>query len=143
MPLPQPPLYEKLADSALKATPAWAIFFDGLSSGDAGLSWTPAFTNLTTVGTPVITGRYFVISNYITVFWVKIVPATSVSATQGTTYINNYPLNFTQDGVVFTMSGNLSINPGQIVASNNRIYIDDLSAVTTDVTFLGIGFING
>lgn len=138
MSLEPPPIYENIADQSGKASLAWILFFQNQFNGDAGTSWTPTFQNLTTTGTPTIRGKYFKLSKYLTYFSVNITPATDVSATAGTTYIDNFPLTINNDGVVFAVTGNLGDGPGHVVASNNRIYIPSLSAVTVPITLVGL-----
>lgn len=52
---------------------------------DAWETWTPAFTSLTNVGSPTITGRYLRDAGRVYV-QVKIVPGTTSASTAGTTY---------------------------------------------------------
>lgn len=121
------------------ATDLWLLFFNSVYEGDAGKDWTPEYTSLTEVGAATHAGRYFRITKRLCFFYATIVPGTSVSATAGTTYINNFPLQFNVDGIVFAVTGGLGDGPGHIVASSNRIYIPALSAVTAPVTILGFG----
>lgn len=116
----------------------WMRFFDQMFSGDAGNAWTPTFQNLSTSGTPTITGGFYKISKYLTYFYVNITPATSTTATAGTTYIDNFPLQFTNDGACFAVTGGLGDGPGHVVASTNRIYVPSWSAVTVPLTITGI-----
>ena len=139
MSIQPPPIYEKIANDEGKTTLPWTLFFNQVFDGDAGTVWAPTFQNLSSVGTPTFEGRYYTISNYLTYFSVLITPATSVSATAGTTYIDNFPLNFAGDGVCFAVSGNLGATPGMINGTTNRVYIPGLSAVTVPVTIIGIG----
>jgi hypothetical protein len=134
-----PPMFESLADESGKPKLPWAVFFDQMFNGDAGANWEPEFTNLTVSGTPTITGRYYRLSKFLTLFRVLIVPATSTGSTAGTTYINNFPLGFTSDGIVFAVSGGLGAGPGHIVSSTNRIYTPAWSGVTVPLTLIGIG----
>lgn len=138
MALHAPPIYEKIADAEGKTPLPWVLFFNQMFDGDAGVNWTPTFQNLTTVGTPTITGRYYKLSKYLTYFSVLITPATSTTATAGTTYIDNFPLTFKKDGVVFAVSGGLGTASGHIVASTKRIYVPAWSAVTVPLTLVGI-----
>jgi len=94
---------------------------------------------LTEVGTPEIEGRYYRLNKYLTFFHVNITPATSTTATAGTTYIDNYPVNFTNDGVCWAVSGGLGAAAGHIVANTNRIYVPAWSAVTVPLTVIGVG----
>lgn len=139
MSMQAPPVIEKLSDENGLATLPWVLYFDQSYRGDAGTTWTPAFTSLATVGTPTITGRYYRLSRYLTAFFVVITPATSTTSVAGTTYINNFPLVFKGDGVCWSVSGGLGANAGHIVASTNRIYVPAWSAVTVPLTVIGFG----
>lgn len=139
MSIQPPPLFEKLVGDDGKPKLPWTVFFSALFDGDAGTAWTPTFQSLTVSGAPTITGRYYRISQYLVLFRVTIVPDTNTTSTAGTTYIDNFPLTFSADGVCFAVSGNLGATPGHIVASSNRIYTPGWSAVTVPVTVLGIG----
>jgi hypothetical protein len=139
MSLAIPPLYDKIIDSDDKANLNWTIFFQGLSNGDSGADWSPTFVNLGVSGTPEISGRYYQISKYLTYFSVFINPnGGNTTSTAGSTYIDNFPLPFGGDGIVFALSGNLGDGPGHIVASSNRIYVPSWSAVSIGLTLIGI-----
>lgn len=134
-----PPVRDYIVGPDGKTNLSWVLFFNNLYEGDTGATWTPTFTSLTTVGSPTITGKYFMLTRRIVCFFVRIVPGTNTSATAGTTYINNFPLTFASDGVNFAVSGNLGAGPGHIVSSNNRIYTPAWSAVTVPLTIVGFG----
>lgn len=138
-----PPVRDQVIDGEGFATLPWVLHFTQLYQGDTGEAWTPTFQSLATSGTPTITGRYYRIIRRIAFFWVRIVPGTNTSATAGTTYIDNFPLTFTSDGICFAVSGNLGSSAGHIVASNNRIYVPGWSAVTVPLTIVGIGEVSG
>ena len=134
-----PPFYEILAGDDGKPKLPWTIFFQQMFDGDPGSVWTPTFQNLSITGTPTITGRFYKLSRYLTYFSVNIIPATNTSSVAGTTYIDSFPLDFTNDGVVFALAGNLGDGPGQITASTNRIYTPEWTNVSVPVTLIGIG----
>ena len=133
-----PPVRDFIIGPDGKTNLSWVLFFNNIFEGDTGALRTPTFTNLTTVGTPTITGKYLMLTRRVVYFWAKIVPATSTSSTAGTTYINNFPLTFASDGIVFAVTGNLGDGPGQIVSSNNRVYVPSWSVVTVPLTVIGI-----
>lgn len=133
-----PPVRDFIVGPDGKTNLSWVLFFNNIFEGDTGALWTPTFTNLTTVGTPTITGKYLMLTRRVVYFWAKIVPATSTSSTAGTTYINNFPLTFASDGIVFAVTGNLGDGPGQIVSSNNRVYVPSWAGVTVPLTVIGI-----
>ncbi len=133
-----PPIQEQLANNLGVATLPWILFFNQLFEGDTGINWTPTFTDLTTVGTPTITGRVYRLSRRICFFRVTITPGTSTTSTAGTTYINNFPLTFANDGICFAVSGGNGSNSGHVVASNNRIFVPAWTAVTVPLTVVGM-----
>jgi hypothetical protein len=139
MSVENPPFYENIVGQDGKATLRWLVFLQQLFDGDSGTVWTPNFVNLTTTGTPEITGRFYRLSKYLTFFHVNIIPATDTTSTAGTTYIDNYPVQFTNDGICFAVTGGLGDGPGHIVASSQRIFVPSWSAVTVPLTIIGIG----
>lgn len=132
-----PPSTTQISDEKGFAPLAWLSFFENSYIGDTGTSFTPTFTNLTEVGTATKTGYYYRLSRNLYYFAITITPATSVTATAGTTYCN-FPLNITRDGANLAVTNGLGSAAGQNVASNDRIYIPALSAVTTPITIVGI-----
>lgn len=135
----EPPVIHQICDEDLLVTQPWLLHFIGNYQGDVGSTWTPTFQNLTEVGTPTITGRYYRLIRRICYFAVRIVPGTNTSATAGTTYIDNFPLIFTGDGICFAVTGNLGDGPGHVVSGSNRIYVPSWSAVTVPLTIIGMG----
>ncbi len=138
MSLEPPPILNPLVDEKGVATLPWILYFNQLFIGDAGASWTPTFTSLAITGTPTITGRYYKLSQALCYFSVTITPATDTTATAGTTYIDNFPLTASANGICFAVSGNLGTVSGMVVASNNRIYVPAWSAVTVPLTVVGM-----
>lgn len=136
--LQAPPIYQPLLDNVGKATMPWVLFFNQLFFGDTGVDWTPSFTNLTQVGTPTITGKYYKISQSLVYFRVRIVPGTSTSSTAGTTYINNFPLSMTGDGACIAVSGLLGATPGMCDQASNHVYVPAWSVVTVPLSIVGM-----
>lgn len=132
-----PPIYEPLIDSSGAMRIPWILFMNSLFEGSSGETWTPTFTNLTSVGTPTITGTYYKIGQFLVYFRVTVSPSTSTSATAGSTYINNFPLNFAGDGACLAVSGLLGGGSGMIDRATNRIYVPSWSAVTVPLTIVG------
>ena len=112
----------------------YIMFFDNLARGDSGTDCTPVITNLTSVGTPTITGRVFYIGNFV-YFKVEITPSTSTSCVAGTTYIT-LPITLGSDGACFALAGN-SGAVGMCNATDNKIYPAAWTGVTTKVTVTG------
>lgn len=131
-----PPIYAPMVDGSGIVSLPWILFFNQGFNGDGGTDFTPVFTNLASVGTPTITGRYYKIGPlyYITI---KIVPATSTTSTAGSTYCN-MPIIALLDGVCFAVSGLLGAPVGMIDAASNRIYVPAWSAVTVPLTIIAI-----
>lgn len=139
MTLATPPLYDKIIGEDDKANLNWTIFFQAVANGDAGQDWQPTFQNLTVSGTPIITGRYYQISKYLTLFRISIDHnGGNSSSTAGTTYAEGFPLALGADGIVFAVSGNLGDGPGQIVANSGRIYVPGWTTVSAPITIIGI-----
>ena len=138
MSLAPPPLQTPMLDDNQVLSMPWLLFFNQTFIGDSGNSWSPTFTNLTEVGAATIVGRYYQISQSLCYFNVTITPNTSTSATAGTTYVNNFPLTATANGICFAVSGNLGTNAGMVNSSNNRIYVPAWAAVTVPLTVIGM-----
>lgn len=138
MTLESPPIKNPLTEDTGELTMPWLLYFNQTFNGDAGESWTPTFTSLTTVGSPTITGRFYRISQFLCYFNVLVTPGTNTSATAGTTYINNLPVTAFSNGVCLTVSNNLGGGLGMITASNNRVYVPSWTTVTTPLNILGI-----
>lgn len=137
MSLNPPPIYEILADENGKAKIPWIQFFNQNYTGDKGTTWTPTFTSLGSTGTPTITGRYMKLVSGLCYFIVKIVPATDTSSVGGTTFINNFPLNITNDGGINAVSGGTG-GVGQAVGGTTNIYTPTWTNVTVPVTITGL-----
>lgn len=133
---PAPIIEPVIEESGLPTIP-WISFFNSLYEGDSGEVWSPEFTNLTTVGTPTITGSYYRIGQFLTYFRITVTPATSTTSTAGTTYVGNFPLTFAGDGACLAVSGLLGGSAGMIDRASNRIYVPAWSAVTVPLSIVG------
>ena len=136
-----PPKTEPVIDKEKFMTLPWLIFQDQLASGDAGTSWTPTFTGLTEVGTATKTGVYYRLSKKLVYYRIVITPGTNTSATNGTTYCNNFPLVMSANGANITVSG-FSASVAGSESSTNRIYTATWSTITTPITIIGIAEAN-
>lgn len=134
-----PPIYQPLIEDGSNpvASAPWILFFNSLFVGDTGSRFTPAFTSLTEVGTATFSGTYYKIGQNLAYYSVTITPATSVSATAGTTYFN-FPLTLKTNGACLAVSGLLGSSAGMADAATNRVYIPELAAVTVPVTIVGL-----
>lgn len=128
------PIAEKLLDDSGKLRPTWVIYFSGLNQGDVGTTWNPTIANLTSVGTPTITGVYYQ-NNGFTDFAVKIVPATNTSSVLGSTTIA-VPFSATADVVVNVVSGT-GVVFGVLTASSKTIFLPTWSLITVPLTITG------
>lgn len=132
-----PPKTEELVDENKFTTLNWLAFFDDLATGDLGTSFTPTFVGLTEVGTATKTGKYFRLTKGLAYFRIVITPGTSTSATLGTTYCDNFPLNITAQGMASTVSSYTAATSG-VTSSPKRIYTASWSAITTPITITGL-----
>ncbi len=130
------PIYIPVVDESGVATLPWILFFNQLFTGDTGTAFTPVFTNLTIVGTPTFDAKYYKIGQNLVYFSLKITPATSTSATAGSTYFD-FPLDITAVGAVFAVTGLLGSNAGMAEALTNRVYVPAWSVVTAPLTITG------
>lgn len=139
MSIEPPPINDILAEQNGLPSIRWILFFNQVFNGDAGTDWTPTFVSLGSTGTPTFSGRYYRLSQFLVYYRVTITPATDITSTAGTTYIDNFPLRFSADGACLAMRGGEGTVAGHSIASNNRIYIPPFSAVTVPLTIVGMG----
>lgn len=134
--LPRPPVYTPFLNAKGTVSKEWSIYFQGLSTGDTGQTWTPTFTGLT--GSPTITGTYYYLSDYLIYFRVQL-NGTSASNT-GTTYINNFPQLINQDSVIYAANSttNIGLGTGLSDATDSRLYTPTWSVTNNLITVTGI-----
>lgn len=128
------PIAERLAGDDGKARPAWIEFYSALTRGDVGTNWNVTINNLTTVGTPVITGVYYQNSGF-TDFAVKIVPFTNTSSVLGTTFIT-VPFAVVNDVPCNVVTGN-SVAFGVVLSASKQINLPTWTTITTPITITG------
>lgn len=140
--LKKPPIQKPLIGEGGLVSPEWALFFQQAWTGDTGEEWTPAFTGLTVVGTVTITGKIFQISRYLTYITVTItsVAGGTSASVAGTTYINNFPGNINNDGMIVNGRVTTGVGLGTAVvrASDNRIFTSNWTATTDTIIITGI-----
>lgn len=129
-----PPIADRALDEGGKFRPSWIVYFSDLNRGDSGTTWPPVITNLTTVGTPNITGVYYQNSGF-TDFAVKIVPGTNTSSTLGITTLA-LPFSITADTCANVASG-FNASLGVVNASGRVVYLPNWSLITAPITITG------
>jgi hypothetical protein len=128
------PIADRLLDDTGKCRPTWVEFFSDLTRGDIGTTWNPTINNLTSVGTPTITGVYYQNQGF-TDFAVKIVPGTDTSSTLGSTTIV-LPFNVVSDVPVHVVTGQTTA-AGVITASSKTVFLPTWTAITSPLTITG------
>ena len=128
------PIADKALDDSGKFRPTWVVYFSELNRGDVGTTWSPVVSNLTSVGTPTITGVYYQNQGF-TDFAVKIVPGTNTSSVAGSTTIA-LPFSVTADTAAHTVTGTTIVD-GVVNASGKLIYLPTWSLITSPVTITG------
>lgn len=128
------PIADKLLDDNGKLRPSWVVYFSELNRGDVGTTWNPTIVNLTSTGTPTITGVYYQNDGF-TDFAVKIVPATDTSSVAGSTTIA-VPFNVTADTIVNVVSSG-GYDFGRIISSSKTIFLPTWSLITVPLTITG------
>ena len=134
-----PPIRHNLTEESGAISMPWILYFNQTFNGDSGTAWTPTFESLTEVGgAATVTGRYYQISRYLTYFNILVTPVTNTSATAGTTYVDNFPLTTSANGICGTVSNKLGGGLGMVEASSNRIYVPAWTTVTSPINIIGM-----
>lgn len=128
------PISDKALDDTGKFRPTWVVYYSSLNRGDVGTSWTPAITNLTSVGTPTISGVYYQNQGF-TDFAVKIVPGTNTSSTLGSTTLA-LPFSITADTSASVVTGTSAVICS-VNASGKLVYLPTWSLITSPITITG------
>jgi hypothetical protein len=128
------PIADKALDDNGKFRPTWIEYFSAVNRGDVGTTWTPVISNLTSVGTPTITGVYYQ-NNGFTDFAVKIVPGTSTSSVLGTTTIA-LPFTVVADAAANVVNG-VNVAQAAINSSGKLVYLPTWSLITVPITITG------
>lgn len=134
-----PPIQNQLSEEGTGfPTLPWILFFNSIFTGDTGTNFTSVtYANLTVVGTPVITGTYYRIGQFIR-FAIVIDPqGGNTSAVAGTTYFN-LPFDVLVDDACFAVSGLLGTVTGMIDSTTNRCYPPAWTTVTVPLTITGM-----
>lgn len=131
------PITNPLADDNGLPTLPWTLFFNQTFEGDSGTAWSPNFVDL--VGSLTnVTGVYYKISQYLSYFSINVTPNGNTSATAGTTYVDNFPLTFNNDGFNTVVSGTGGGTIGMNVRSNNRIYVPGWTNISIPLVIMGL-----
>lgn len=143
MPLFSPPSNVPIINAFGVMSREWALFFENISNGDPGDTWTPTWSGLTVVGSPTYDGRFYRLSKNLQFVSVVITTAGTTASTAGTTYIANWPNMIKRDSAIMAVNSttHIGIGTGMANASNNRIYTPTWGATANTITITGI--ING
>jgi hypothetical protein len=131
------PITNPVIDQSGLPTLPWTLFFNQNFEGDSGTSWSPNFVGLTGT-TSSVTGRFYRLSQYLVYFAINITPSGNTSATAGTTYVDNFPLDFKNDGFNTVVSGTGGGAIGMNTESNNRIYVPAWTNISVPLKVLGL-----
>lgn len=103
-------------------------------------SFTPVFTNLTTVGSPTLTGRYIQGDGKV-FFQVKIVPGTTAASTAGSTYFGLPTVagaeGITGDGSMIDLTTKISVGVCAFDIANSRCYTPTQGATADNIVIAG------
>ena len=89
-------------------------------------TWTPVLTNWTNVGTPTVTGNYTITGNLVYVE-IKIIPATSVSATGGNAS-TTLPISPANSVVCVWANGSNGAGLGTALVSTTDLWVPVISS---------------
>lgn len=131
------PITNPVVDQGGLPTLPWTLFFNQSFEGDSGNVWEPNFVGLTGTTSEII-GRYYQISQYLSYFTINITPDGNTSGVAGTTYIDNFPLTFANDGFNTIISGTAGGSIGVNQRSSNRIYSPAWTNVSSPLTIIGM-----
>lgn len=129
------PLIDPMVDESRRCRPSWADYFNLVTRGDGGTSFTPVFANLGTTGTPTITGVYYQ-NQGLTYFAVKIVPATDTSSVAGSTTFA-LPFNVVADTGCDAVVG-VTTARGVVNASSRTVYTPTWTNIAVPITITGL-----
>lgn len=132
------PITQPVIDEKGLATLPWALFFNQSFQGDNGQQFAPNVVGLTG-STSSVTGRYYRISQSLVYFRITIEPSGNTSSTAGSTYVDNFPLQFNFDGLNTVVSGSGGGAIGMNRASDNRILFPAWTNISVPLIILGIG----
>lgn len=130
-----PPIKDPVVDKDGRANKSWVFYFNQVSEGDDGTSWTPIATNLG--GSYALSGKYYKNSGFID-FYITIDPTTSSTSTAGSTYID-LPFDVSIASVCFATYSSTALI-GAVDPSTNKIYPPSWSGITSVVTLTGRAF---
>lgn len=131
------PINNPVIDESGLPTLPWTLFFNQSFEGDAGTFWEPNIVGLTG-SVASITGRFYRLSQYLVYFTINISPDGNTSATPGSTYIDNFPLTFSNDGFNTVVSGIGGGTVGTNERSSNRIYPPGWTNISIPLVIIGI-----
>ena len=126
------PIKDAVVNKQGFANKSWVFYFNLLSDGDDGTSFTPVVTSLG--GIYNLAGKYFKNSGFVD-FYVTIDPITSSTSTTGVTTIT-LPFDASVASVCFAVYNN-TVLTGIISSVENKIFLPSWSAITFLTTITG------
>lgn len=109
--------------------------YSDLIGQDKWTVWTPTRTGWTDVGTPTVSGRFRVVGRQC-FLQVKVVPATSVATTAGTSYIA-LPIaaqGLAGDGSMMNITTLIAVGVCAVDVANSRLYVPTQVATGNTLT---------
>ena len=133
----EPPFFAPVVDAKRIASLPWTLFFNRLFTGDTGSQFTPNIVDLT--GTFEAAGTFYRLSGKITYFRVNITPDGNTTSTSGDTFIDNFPQEFSADGVCFSSFPTAGVGGalGSVSAQANRIFLPAWQDVSVPIVING------
>lgn len=103
---------------------------------DQFTAWTPTLAGWTNVGTPTVVGKYKRVGKTVTLY-VKVAPATSISATKVTSTITGLPFGSIECGSATMADGNTNSYGVCTISPTGIIYPQTSGVITVPVEFVG------
>ena len=139
-PLLQPIITKPDGSAAGGLSLLWALFFNQIFQGDAGVKWTPTIQNLgTSNAAPTTTGQVYKISQYLTYFRFTIIPAQggTTTSTVQKTYVDNFPYVMSGNGICGSVASQEGGSLGMCEKATGKIWLPAWNT-SADVTIIGM-----
>ena len=133
----EPPLFAPVVDQKGIASLEWTLFFNQLFTGDNGTQFSPNIVGMT--GNFTVSGVFYRLSRKLTYFRLNITPNGNTTSTAGSTYVDNFPQEFSADGVCFSSfpSAGLGGSLGSVSEQSNRIFLPAWTDVSVPIVING------